>query len=282
VVVLSVVAHGRPIPLLSKTLEQPCACVGASVSVALLDKTDRLLSDVETITLLADRAFPCDELLVWFVDRSRWKTLMCLRGDTEIHGTEAPLGCQVRRLRLRCGQCRQTVNLVLTNPTGLPVEQPWYLISNAEPSFDLVWSYAQRFCCKQLFCDQKSGVFQAGEQWSAGAGATGPAAVGGRDRCSGSQPAGLCPEPGRSAATGGPPLAARNKLSMHRCRDPAVGGRQYSGDYEGWQPTPNKKLETCIPNRRARRKQSRAWFTKVEWPLPPVASSAYTPSLLFT
>ena len=31
---------------------------------------------------------------------------MRLRGDTEIHGTAAPLGCQVRKLQLRRGQCR--------------------------------------------------------------------------------------------------------------------------------------------------------------------------------
>ncbi len=54
---------------------------------------------------------------------------------------------------------RQSVNLVIAHPTGLPVEEPWYLISNAEPSLDLVWSYEKRFCCEQLFRDQKSGVF---------------------------------------------------------------------------------------------------------------------------
>lgn len=31
---------------------------------------------------------------------------MCLRGNNEIHGTAAPLGCQVRRLYLRCGAYR--------------------------------------------------------------------------------------------------------------------------------------------------------------------------------
>jgi hypothetical protein len=73
-------------------------------------------------------------------------------------------------LRLRRGHCRgfrsvrlwtegcQTVNLVLAHPTGLAVEEPWYLISNVEPLLDLVWNYAQRFCCEQLR-DQKSGVF---------------------------------------------------------------------------------------------------------------------------
>jgi hypothetical protein len=55
----------------------------------------------------------------------------------------------------------QSVVLMLAHPTGLPVEdEPWYLISNAAPSLDRVWSYAQRFCCEQLFRDQKSGVFQ--------------------------------------------------------------------------------------------------------------------------
>jgi hypothetical protein len=54
----------------------------------------------------------------------------------------------------------QSVNLVLAHPTGLPVEEPWYLVSNLDPGLDLVWSYGRRFCCEQLFRDQKSGVFQ--------------------------------------------------------------------------------------------------------------------------
>ena len=34
------------------------------------------------------------------------------------------------------------------------------MVSNADPTLDLVWSYARRFCCEQLFRDQKSGMFQ--------------------------------------------------------------------------------------------------------------------------
>ena len=136
VVVLSVVAHGRAIPLLWQTLEHPSASVSASVSIALLEKADQLLSGFGAITLLADRAFPCDELITWFRGRSRWSYVMRLRGDTEIHGTAAPLGCQVRKLHLRRGQCRgfrgvrlwadgsQSVNLVIAHPTGLPVDEP--------------------------------------------------------------------------------------------------------------------------------------------------------------
>ena len=172
VVVVSVVAHGRAIPLLWQTLEHPSASVSAAISIALLEKANRLLAGFELITLLADRAFPCDELIAWFGGRPRWRYVMRLRGDTEIHGTAAPLGCQVRKLQLRRGQCRgfvgvrlwadgsQSMNLVLAHPTGIPVEEPWYLISNAASSLDLVCSYAQRFCCEQLFRDQKSGVFQ--------------------------------------------------------------------------------------------------------------------------
>ena len=175
VVVVSVVAHGRAIPLLWQTLEHPSASVSASISIALLEKADQLLAGFGAITLLADRAFPCDELLSWFRGRSRWSYVMRLRGDTEIHGTAAPLGCQVRKLQLRRGQCRgfrgvrlwadgsQGVNLVIAHPTGLPVEEPWYLISSRAPDLDLVWSYEKRFCCEQLFRDQKSGVFHLAE-----------------------------------------------------------------------------------------------------------------------
>jgi hypothetical protein len=49
---------------------------------------------------------------------------------------------------------------VIAHPTGLPAEEPWFLISNLAPDLDRVWSYEKRFCCEQLFRDQKSGVFQ--------------------------------------------------------------------------------------------------------------------------
>lgn len=96
---------------------------------------------------------------------------MRLRGDTWIHGTAAPMGCEVRRLRLPRGHCRgfravqlwdggQQTNLVLARPIGITAAEPWYQDSNLEPSLDLVWAYGERFCCEQLFRDQKSGIFQ--------------------------------------------------------------------------------------------------------------------------
>ena len=44
VVVISVVCHGRAIPLLWQTLEHPSASVCAEVVIALLERADRLLS----------------------------------------------------------------------------------------------------------------------------------------------------------------------------------------------------------------------------------------------
>ncbi|MGA0909275.1 MAG: transposase, partial [Burkholderiaceae bacterium] len=145
VVVLSVVCHGRAIPLLWQTLEHPSASVSAEEVIGLLERADRLLCGFSAITLLADRGFPSAALLRWFEGRERWSYVMRLRGDAEIHGTAAPLGCQVRRLRLRHGDCRgfrgvrlwadgqRRANLVLARPVGIKASEPWYLISNAEP-----------------------------------------------------------------------------------------------------------------------------------------------------
>jgi hypothetical protein len=103
VVVLSVVCHGRAVPLLWQTLEHPSASVSAEVVIAQLERADRLLNGFDAITVLADRAFPSAELLGWFEGRPRWSYVMRLRADTWIHGTAAPMGCEVRRLRLPPG-----------------------------------------------------------------------------------------------------------------------------------------------------------------------------------
>jgi hypothetical protein len=82
------------------------------------------------------------------------------------------MGCEVRRLRLPRGHCRgfrdvqlwadgsQKANLLLAHPSDIAIDEPWYLVSNADPTLDLVWSYTKLFCCEQLFRDQKSGLFQ--------------------------------------------------------------------------------------------------------------------------
>jgi hypothetical protein len=294
VVVLSVVAHGRAIPLLWQTLEHPSASVSASVSIALLEKADRLLSGFGSITLLADRAFPCDELIAWFCGRSRWNYVMRLRGDTEIHGTAAPLGCQVRRLHLRRGGCRgfrgvrlwadgsQTVNLVIAHPTGLPVEEPWYLISNAEPSLDLVWSYAQRFCCEQLFRDQKSGVFQLESSGLRDAERI--------DR--------LLLVVAIAVLAGSLQGYALSLAGLRRQVDPhwkrgmsflriglaalQMAMSDVATRLMAWLPIPIQELEPCVPSRKARKKQAQAWFSTVEMPPRLRSASDHTPLLAVT
>jgi hypothetical protein len=294
VVVLSVVCHGRAIPLLWQTLEHPSASVSASVSITLLEKADQLLAGFESITLLADRAFPCDELIAWFQGRPRWSYVMRLRGDTEIHGTAAPLGCQVRRLHLRRGQCRgfrgvrlwtdgsQSVNLVIAYPTGLPVEEPWYLISSAEPSLDRVWSYAQRFCCEQLFRDQKSGVFQL-----ASSRLRDPQRI---DR--------LLLVVAIAVLAGSLQGYALSLADLRRQVDPhwkrgmsflriGLAALQMAvvdaaARLMDWLPIPLQDLEPCIPSRKARRKQTQAWFSTIEMPPRLRSTTAHTLLLAVT
>jgi hypothetical protein len=289
VVVLSVVCHGRAIPLLWQTLEHPSATVSAEVVIALLQRADRLLADFGLITVLADRGFPSAELLRWFQGRSRWGYVMRLRSDAEIHGTPAPLGCQVRRLRLRRGECRgfrqvrlwadgtQPVNLLLAHPTGLPVEEPWYLISNLDPNLDQVWSYAQRFCCEQLFRDQKSGIFQL-----ASCGLREAERI---DR--------LLLVVAIAVLAGSLQGYALSLAGLRRQVDPhwkrgmsflrmglaalQMAVADAAARLMAWLPIPRQALEPCIPSRRTRKKQAQVWFSRIE--LPPRSAAHHTPQL---
>ena len=283
---LSVVCHGRAIPLLWQTLEHPSASVSTALVIALLEKADRLLADFSAITLLADRAFPSSELLRWFEGRQRWGYVMRLRGDTEIHGTAAPMGCEVRKLRLGRGHCRGwsavqlwgdgscIANLVLAFPTGLQIKEPWYLVSNLEPSMDLVWAYGDRFCCEQLFRDQKSGIFQLESS-----GLQDPARI---DR--------LLLVVAIAVLVGSLQGFAVSLSGLRRQVDPhwkrgmsflrmGLKWVQRSAVNAGcallaWIPIPLQQLEPCIPSRGVYRRRKQAWFTKVELPPNPPRQSA--------
>ena len=67
---------------------------------------ERVAARLGAITLLTEGGFPSAELLGWFKGRSSWRSVMRLRANTWIQGTAAPMGCQVRRLRLPRGHCR--------------------------------------------------------------------------------------------------------------------------------------------------------------------------------
>jgi hypothetical protein len=278
VVMLSVVAHGRAIPLLWRTLEHPSASVSAEISIALLEKADRLLAAFGSITLLADRAFPSAPLLRWFDASPRWRYVMRLRADTWIHGTTAPMGCEVRRLRLPRGHCRgfrdvrlwadgsQKANLLLAHPSGLPVDEPWYLVSNAAPAVDLVWIYARRFCCEQLFRDQKSGLFQLESS-----GLRNPERI---DRLLLVVAVAVLVSSlqGYALSLGG----LRRRVDPHWRRGMSfvriglASLQQYVADAKAkvmaWTPIPLRQLEPCIPSRGVQRRQKQPWFTCIELP----------------
>ncbi len=280
VVMLSVVCHGRAIPLLWQTLEHPSASVSAAVVIALLQRADRLLSGFSTITVLADRGFPSAELLRWFEEQSRWRYVMRLRSDTWIHGTAAPMGCEVRRLRLPRGHCQrfrgvqlwgdgsQRANLVLARPVGIAAAEPWYLVSNLDPSLDLVWAYGQRFCCEQLFRDQKSGIFQLERSRLRD-----PARI---DRLLLVVAIAVLVSSLQGYAVS---LAGQRRrvdphwkrglsfarIGLRWLQQSVVAGRRA---LLAWMPIPLQTLEPCVPSRAVRRRQKQPWFLRVELPLP--------------
>jgi hypothetical protein len=160
---------------------------------------------------------------------------------------------------------------VLAHPTGLPVEEPWYLISNAEPSLDLVWSYGRRFCCEQLFRDQKSGVFQLADS-----GLRDPQRI---DR--------LLLVIAIAVLAGSLQGYALSLAGLRRQVDPhwkrgmsflrlglgvlVMLASDSTARLMAWLPIPLQELEPCIPSRKAQRKQARTWFSTVE--LPPRSRS---------
>ena len=174
------------------------------------------------------------------------------------------------------------MHLVIAHPTGLPVEEPWYLISNAEPSLDLVWSYAQRFCCEQLFRDQKSGVFQLESS-----GLREPERI---DR--------LLLVVAIAVLAGSLQGYALSLAGLRRQVDPhwkrgmsflriglaalQMAVADVTTRLMDWLPIPIQELEPCVPSRRARRRQAQAWFSTIE--MPPRARSAadHTPQLAVT
>jgi hypothetical protein len=288
VVVLSVVCHGRAIPLLWQTVEHPSASVSAEVVIALLQRADRLLVGFGSITVLADRAFPSAELLGWFEGRERWSYVMRLRSDTWIHGTAALMGCEVRRLRLPRGHCRgfravqlwgdgqRRGNLLLARPIGIAAAEPWYLVSNRDPSLDLVWAYGQRFCCEQLFRDQKSGIFQLENSRLRD-----PARI---DRLLLVVAIAVLISSLQGYAVSLSGLRHRvdahwkrglsfARIGLHWLQQSVVAaGRALLA----WLPIPLRPLEPCIPSLGVRRRQKEPWFTRVELP-PPLLITATAP-----
>jgi hypothetical protein len=164
----------------------------------------------------------------------------------------------------------------------LPVEEPWYLISNRAADLDLVWSYEKRFCCEQLFRDQKSGVFQL-----ASSGLRDPRRI---DR--------LLLVVAIAVLAGSLQGYALSLAGLRRQVDPhwkrgmsflriGLAALQMvvadaAARLMDWLPIPLRELEPCSPSRKTRRKQAEAWFSTIEMP-PRLRSAAdQTPQLAVT
>ena len=206
---------------------------------------------------------------------------MRLCSDTWMKGARAPMGGEVRRLRLPRVHFRSfqnvsvwngsgtKANLALAHPKGRPVDEPWFLISNAAPTLDLVWSYAERFCCEQLFRDQKSGLFQL-----ACSGLRDPERI---DR--------LLLVVAIAVLASSLQCYALSLDGLRRQVDPhwrrgmsfvriGLASRQQfvanaTSTIQAWLPIPLQQLEPGIPSRGVHRRRKQPWFTRVDLPPKP-------------
>lgn len=169
---LSVVCCGRAVPLLWKTLKHKSASVAFEEYRPLLDQGHQLLGEFNDVTLLADRAFACHDLLDWLKPKC-WHWCLRLARDTQVHG---PLGkgicCPLSDLAPKPGEAKlyqgvrlwedaqHSCNLVLAHPQGLDGDDFWAIITDCSPSLEILWRYGERFCCEELFLDSKSGAFE--------------------------------------------------------------------------------------------------------------------------
>jgi hypothetical protein len=200
----------------------------------------------------------------------------------------------VRKLHLRRGQCRgfrgvrlwadgsQSVNLVIAHPTGLPVEEPWFLISNRSPDLDLVWSYEKRFCCEQLFRDQKSGVLHLADS-----GLRDPQRI---DR--------LLLVVAIAVLASSLQGYALSLAGLRRQVDPhwkrgvsflriglaalQMAVADAAARLMNWRSIPLQALEPCIPSLKTKRKQAEAWFSTIEMPPRLQSAADQTPQLAVT
>lgn len=224
--------------------------------------------------------FPCQELLACFSGRPRWRYVMRLRGDSEIHGTAAPLGCHVSRLPLSHGECRglrniriwadggQQANVLITHPKGLPVNEPWYLISHADPRMNLLCSCERGPCREPLFRDQKSGIFQLESS-----GLRKPERI---DRLL--RIVAIAVLAGRLQGYASSLAAQRRRVDPHWKRDMSflrirIASLQAlvaetRARLMAWLPIPVADLELCIPSGGAgsKQEQQQLWFSRVDLP----------------
>ena len=164
---------------------------------------------------------------------------------------------------------RQRANLVLARPSGIAVDEPSYLVSNLDPTLDLLWAYGQRFCCEQLFRDQKAGIFQLESS-----GLRDPARI---DRLLLVVAIAVLASSLQGYAVS---LAGeRRRVDPHWQRGLSfvrIGLQwlQQAVVHAGRTllaliPIPLRELELCIPSRGVQKRQKQPWFTRIDLPPRP-------------
>ena len=165
----SLIYRGRAIPLAWRALRRTSAMVSFEAYQSVLDQVRAVLPAGVIITLLADRGF-LHQRLILYTRQHNWHYRLRMTSDTLIqrHGQATKA---VEQLRPPIGQAHfysdvrlfgsgiGPVYLALATPTDQP-NDPWYIVSDEPTDLQTLDEFGLRFDIEESFLDDKSGGFQ--------------------------------------------------------------------------------------------------------------------------
>jgi hypothetical protein len=165
----SLIYRGRAIPLAWRALRRTSAMVSFEAYQSVLDQVRAVLPAGVIITLLADRGF-LHQRLILYTRQHNWHYRLRMTSDTLVqrHGQATKA---VEQLRPPIGQAHfysdvrlfgsgiGPVYLALATPTDQP-NDPWYIVSDEPTDLQTLDEFGLRFDIEESFLDDKSGGFQ--------------------------------------------------------------------------------------------------------------------------
>ena len=160
--------RGRAVPIAWRVLKHPSSMVELETYQALLQRVNRLLPEVASVRLLADRGF-ADTKLMSYLQQLGWHYRLRIKNSCWVYRPGRGW-VQLKQVRLALGEAVlwQGVKLTKARRYGLvnlalasdPIShQTWYVVSDQPVSLQTFREYGERFQIEEEFLDEKSNGF---------------------------------------------------------------------------------------------------------------------------
>jgi hypothetical protein len=162
---VSMIYLGRAVPVTWKVIRHKSSAVKYQVYASILDKAQKMLPNGARVTLLADRGFVSQRLMLHLRDLG-WNWIIRVKGKQAICCNGKKL--RPKMLQLRKGEVKFFTKGVcfgelkrLSFSAGWPKggSEPWYVLSDLPAGPGIFVDYALRFDIEESFRDEKSGGF---------------------------------------------------------------------------------------------------------------------------